>query len=99
MEAARPKGPELYHGPTVPILGETDIYDARRALRQRVHPQGWRPEPIWAARYARACVDMLAGHIKILGGAIRIRRLVGHRTKRQRPRDVDAEARRTRENV
>ena len=65
------QGPELYHGRTVPILGDTDIYDARRALRRRGHPQGWRPEPIWAARYARACVDMLAGHIEILAGPIR----------------------------
>lgn len=65
------QGPELYEGRTVPILAQSDIYDARRALRRRGHPQGWRAEPIWAARYARACVDMLAGHVEILAKPIR----------------------------
>ena len=65
-EGWRHRGPELYRGRTVPILGETDIYDARRALKRYRHPQGWRPEPIWAARYARACVDIVSEHIVTL---------------------------------
>lgn len=65
------RGPQLYEGRTVAILGDVDIYDARGALRRRGHPQGWRPEPIWAARYARACVDMLGIHIDILAKPIR----------------------------
>ena len=64
-------GPAVFEGRTVPILGDADIYDARRALRVRGHPQGLRPEPIWAARYARACVDMLSIHIEILAKPIR----------------------------
>ena len=56
-------GPPVYRGPTVRVLGDKGVYDCRKALRRMRHVQGWRSEPIWAARYARACVDMVAWNI------------------------------------
>ena len=47
-------------GSTIGVLADAGIYDCRTALRRLGHPQGCRAEPIWAARYARACVDMVA---------------------------------------
>ena len=57
-------GPSIYRGPTIPVLGDKGVYDCRKALRRMRHAQGWRREPIWAARYARACVDMVAENIE-----------------------------------
>ena len=55
-----PTGPTIDRGSTIGVLADAGIYDCRKALRRLGHPQGWRAEPIWAARYARACVDMVA---------------------------------------
>ena len=57
------EGPQIYQGPTIAVLGARDIYDCRNALRRMGHAQGWRRTPVWAARYARACVDMVAENI------------------------------------
>ena len=61
----RPAGPELFEGATVKVLGDEGIYDCRAALRRERHPQGWRLEPIWAARYARVCVDLVSKNIEL----------------------------------
>ena len=64
----RPAGPELFEGATVKVLGDEGIYDCRAALRRERHPQGWRLEPIWAARYARVCVDLVSKNIELAEG-------------------------------
>ena len=67
MEDRQSHGPELFSGETVQVLAEQGIYDCRAALRRERHPQGWRAEPVWAARYTRACVDMIAMNIARVG--------------------------------
>ena len=54
----------LYDGRTLRVLRDTGLYDARAALRGQGHPQGWQVRPVWAANYARACIDLAAGTIE-----------------------------------
>ena len=57
---------KLYAGRTLDVVGDTGLYDARGALRDIGHPQGWQLGPVWAANHPRACIDLLAGAIERL---------------------------------
>ena len=49
---------EEEHGPLLDCLGNVGVHDARSGLRTLGHPQGDDEQPVWAAAYDRAVIEI-----------------------------------------